>query len=1402
MAAILTLGLAVVMPSAAHAAPNQVQIDDVFFVNENGSPTTEFEDGSRQKLEVDMSIPGNATIPVSGTIFLDDRLKGDDARIVIKSPDGEDIGLCSVYADRVECSLEDWYVEQNPENMTGSIEFWVWIAAGNTETEDIDFEVGGTTTETVTVTPRPDAGQCETDCEFDGTDGFKYGTYKPHEGVIEWWIRVPAGEDGLPVGVPVVVEEQWDDSLFRNTAGSPFVTYFDSVIVSDEGYEQLTYPNRLPADQFTVSEDGKTVSFVTSAGKGPDADLPPGERGLTGRVYDVVWTVDVLDGGSSALYENSVKITIGGPDDEKEYELEGQAEGQGGSGSAVGQNQGRISLEKLVTGSASGRNDLPSAYTVTYTACDTQKNYDPTTHTGDDCIDGSAELRPGAKTWLPAFSAGTRVVGTEVTPTEPAGVEWDGQFQLVDASGTPISGSNPDAVFDVTFSADNGNLGKMTYFQVTNEATDTTPVLAPFQVRKSIINNDGVDLSGVTEYTLEYTYPAGENFPAGSGSVTLPASGKTVTGPAVPIGAVLTFTEVPPAVAHATWQPVQITPNPLTITGDANQAEVEVTNQIELNTGRFTAVKKIETDDGIDPSDLPEVDLDYWFMDNGTRVEGTLRLQPGGPAVVSPELPIGSEVHFEEGAWSAPGIDWGTPTISPNPLVITDNPADEMLVTVTNPVDLANGHFLVRKVVTGLDGTGVSPSELPEFVVTYTWAHGLQSGGGTLLVKDGESEISDTVPLGAVVHITEANPVDPPEGYDWGTPVISPNDFTMAYGVDVEVTVENPLVQTAAPFHVTKAIDDVNATGGDFSGLPAFSVDYAWTLGQDSGNGTIDVKNGETASSGLIPLGAEVTVSEATPTFTAPGYEWGTPVIDPETFTMETGKTVEVSVTNPASLLSGDFTARKVINNPEGMDVSDTPEFWLLYEWSPVGNLPGGTELLRLDADGTPATSGKIPYGAQVTVYELPPAAPEGGDWADPSLNGEEIYQFTMSPDANAQVEVVATNTIQRLDTRFWAQKELVNDENVDLSGITDYVLEYTYVFPWVPDTAPAEDRGGSATLSLPADGRTMQSISLPHGTEVTVSEATPVEIPGSTWETPKVTPESFTLNAAAEQTLMVNAKNEITRDRGTFSANKVVTNDENLDISGITGYELFYTYTYPWVAEDAPITERGGTGSLMLPADGETVRSVELPNGTEVTVEEVNVVTVSGATWADPELSVRDFTIDTTAEETVHVTLTNVITRDSGLFNAKKKIVNEQNVDLSKITGYVLQYTYEFPWVSEDTPASERGGIGALQMPANGELSPDSMALPHGTEVTVSEVLPVLPAGAEWSTPQFSVETFVIDAAQSEPLTVEVVNTVKDTRKPLSKTGSDGVPALLWGAALVLLAAGVTLTVRGRRVS
>lgn len=262
----------------------------------------------------------------------------------------------------------------------------------------------------------------------------------------------------------------------------------------------------------------------------------------------------------------------------------------------------------------------------------------------------SADGTPSAIENLPY---GATVTLSEAASDEVAGATWTGiRFAEGDTDGETL---------EVT-------IGNTDAHEVTLTNTLTRDVGA-FSIAKTVTGSGAGLVPAGQAFDFGYSYPAGDTFEAGSGTVSVPAGGTPVEVTDIPVGAVVTLTEEQPAVVGGTWAaPVFTESNEIVIEQDQTIA-VAVVNEISLNAGQFQVTKEI-TGSGatLVPADA-EFLVDFSYPANETigfaAGSGTLTVLADGTAVASEELPFGAEVTLSEQQPAAvTGATWDSATFT------------------------------------------------------------------------------------------------------------------------------------------------------------------------------------------------------------------------------------------------------------------------------------------------------------------------------------------------------------------------------------------------------------------------------------------------------------------------------------------------------------------------------------------------------------------------------------------------------------------------------------------------------------------------------------------------------------------------------------------------------------------
>lgn len=984
-ALLMILGLAWA-PSAAVAATDAT-IESVEFVSE------EFPGGSQQEISVEWSAPDNPSTPLSVSVPLPDELRGHADRFPAISGDGEVAGECVVSANQVVCTIDDDFVENHPIDISGSFTFLVNVNIYNTEEIERTFDFGDVTSPPVTITPNP--AVCTENCDWTGSGQWKGGTYYNLDDEILWTVQIPAPAEGMATGLKVSVTDELDTDAFELVSG-PTVREAGSVRRSPQTNRENLVWHGMPADLVTVSGDNLTASFTTR--EGLDDDQPnPGDRGLDGSVYQVQWRVKVLDEGKAKTYQNKAEFQIKG---QKKQTVQGSATRYSGSGTVVGTNFGKFAVTKLITGDATF-NPAPE-FELNWVAYDT-------TDSNDEGTPGSTTIRAGETFFSEEFFKGTRVIITEVQPLGPGNVTWGTpQFLAVDASGEPIEGAEPTDSVEITFSAKKGNLAKVSYFALTNEATlDKASVKA----KKNAENPDGVDLSGIDGYTVNYTYPASSTWAAGSGTLTLPADGTVVTSDELPVGAEVTFSEVvPDAVPGATWETPVISPAKLVV-GKNHKATVEVTNRIAKDLGAFSIQKSLSGDGaGLVPEGAEfHVQWSHPAGPGYEAGEGTVTVVAGGDPVTVESMPAGAEITLTEAAPDpVTGGEWLEPVFSESTFTIIKN--QTVTIDLDNPILLGSGDFKIRKALEGTGAELVDPATTFSVEYSYPEGIGFEADEGVITVAaDGEWVSSGPLPYGAEVTLAEIEPA-PVAGGTWEGHVFDPQSFTIGDGTTVKVVLTNSISRDVGAFNLAKAV-----TGDATHLVPGgaeFVFDYSYPAGDtfeaDSGSITVSA-GGEPVGVEDIPAGAVVTLTEVAPGALT-GGTWQPVSFDgPSTFVIGKDASVELLATNELSLNSGGFGVLKKITG-DGADLvpADT-EFEVLFSYPAGDGFEAGAGTLTVTADGNASALDGLPYGAEVTLTEAEAAGVEGGAWQQPEFSTD-----TFIVGDGTVVEVELTNTITK----------------------------------------------------------------------------------------------------------------------------------------------------------------------------------------------------------------------------------------------------------------------------------------------------------------------------------------------------------------------------------------------------
>lgn len=530
LVALLTLGSA----TAAMAAPpheTEATLTSVEFTNETVTS------GWNAELKGSWSLPDNPTSPAGFVVDLPADLRGLTDSFPLLDPSGVAMGQCEVTTTQIVCDFDAAYLEAHPYNLSGDFNFWAQVRTTVTEGTETTYVIDG---KEVTVVVTPPGGTCTANCDFKGRESNKSGEYDRATDTIMWVVRIGSGIDGAVGGESMKVEDTpgANQEMLTEFKGNtyPMLRYTNELVVTESGYQQPGNWKPVPLDQYTVN--GTTVEWTAEAG----------------HYYSIRYVAKVTDAGAAGTYTNSATVTIGGT----EQVVGSEVIRQGGGGTGSGEQVGRFSITKAVNweGPAIEGIDFGGTFTVTTPAG----------------VESSGEFAVSeGSTWTSgAYPTGSTVHIDEILPADPANIDW----------ATPVLTDNDFAVAGAT----------TTEVVLTNAATVAQ---GNFSASK-VIDGDGASaVDPEAEFLLDYEYPAGPGFAAGSGTLALPASGAAVQSSKLPVGAVLTLSErTPDPVNGATWTGAKLSADTITI-GRDDAVEVTVTNTLTPVSGGLIINKQL-----------------------------------------------------------------------------------------------------------------------------------------------------------------------------------------------------------------------------------------------------------------------------------------------------------------------------------------------------------------------------------------------------------------------------------------------------------------------------------------------------------------------------------------------------------------------------------------------------------------------------------------------------------------------------------------------------------------------------------------------------------------------------------------------------------------------------------------
>ncbi|GAA3228201.1 DUF5979 domain-containing protein [Oerskovia jenensis] len=951
-------------------------------------------------------------------------------------------------------------------------------------------------------------------------------------------------------------------------------------------------------------------------------------------------------------------------------------------------------------------------------------------------VGDGADLVPAGTQFAVAYSYtanGTPVTGTLTVTAD--GTVVDGPADL--PAGTVVTLSEPDLPgvpgvewgtpsFSPSGTVTIGGSGKIAV-TLTNTASAQ---VGGFSIAKALTGLAAGQVPADTEFTVAYTVTVDGT--ATQGTMKVLADGTVVDGPQdLPVGAVVTFTEIDlPVVPGVVWGAPSFDPASVTI-ADGESSRVTLTNTADaavVPVGGFALQKVVaNAPAGMVPADT-EFTVAYSYELDGAPLSGTLTVRADGAVVDGPQnLPAGTVVTF--GEVSLPDVDgvvWGAPVFSPASLVVGAN--ENAKVTLTNTAEEARaGGFSMAKSVTGEAADQVPAGT--EFTVRYAYDLDGVPTTGTMTVKadgtvvDGPQNLRE----GTVVTFEEIA-LPAVDGVVWGTPVFSPASLVIGADEKAAVTLTNTALDApAGGFSLAKAVTGLAAD--TVPDATEFTVRYTYDLGGVTTTGTLAVTADGTVVDGPqnLPVGTVVTFTELAPP-SVDGVVWGTPVFSPASVTIADGENALVTVTNTANAVVvplGGFSMAKELTGEAVGRVPAGTEFTATYEYTIDGATLGGT--LTLPADGRVVDGPQnLVAGTVVTFTEITPAHVVGVEWGTPVFSPASV---TIGSGENTAVTL--TNTANLAVGTFSVAKVVTGEAAGLVPAGTSFTVEYSYEQDGQAQTGTLAGLTDGTSVPFPGD--------LVEGTVVTLGEVNLPDLDGVVWGTPVFSPDVVTIGA--DETVEVTLTNTAsTAPAGGFSLAKTVVGETAGQVPGDTAFTVTYSYD---------LAGTPTTGTATVTADGTVVDGPQnLPVGTVVTFDEIDLPSIDGVVWGTPVFSPATVTV--ADGENTAVTLTNTANAEpAGGFSLTKVVEGSGASVVPAGTEFTAAYSYE---LDGQTVA------GTVTVLGDGSVVDGPQNLPVGTVVTFTEIdLPAV-AGVVWGTPVFSPAQVTV--ADGENAAVTLTNT------------------------------------------
>lgn len=770
--------------------------------------------------------------------------------------------------------------------------------------------------------------------------------------------------------------------------------------------------------------------------------------------------------------------------------------------------RGGLKITKQITGNAA--DSVPESLTFSVNALiDLDGN-----GTVDDTQ--SFNLLAGIPKQLNDLPIGAKIKFTENQPANTETITW----------GTPV------------FSPAELTIGTDPAANIVTLTNTAETALGTFDLRKVIQGTESDNPN------LPTTYKVKAEWDGGSKDLSLLKDGTVVgLGLELPAGTEVTLTEeVPGNGNNLEWAApafsgngVSIVDGKAVVTIGRGNAELTVTNTVvEMGTLRIAKTLAGEAVDGLSTDLIFTVKAEWKLPKEDNFHSKDLQVKADGtPVELGESLPTGTEVRFTETAKpNVPGIEWGTVTwngdswLSVSGLtatgIVSDDPAEGRLVTLTNEAVFADRPVSIKKSVEGEAANLVDPNLRYVVQATFPATGEVRSFN----IAAGNAALIGNFPVGTQIEFSEVAPADTDQ-ITWGEPVFTPGN-SITVGED-DLTVEIGLTNIANPTFGTFEIKKFVTGPEQFNeNVPAtIDVRAEWTDSEGPKNKILTLPtNGSPIGFGEALLnGTKVKLTEIVPA-DGNGIAWGLPVfsgdveIDGQSAVVTIGKDVQnVKLKNYADTNTGTLRILKGISGEAAEAIADDVKFTVeatwndgsVYQTRTLEILPGQTTELGED----------LPVGTEVTFKEinLPQdipgvewgsitwgTNPEGNNWL--KTNADGTATGIVSDDPNEGRLITLTNEA------LWKPGAVSYEKYIFVDGVDEPIPATEADLPeGVQFEVRIENIELPAGKEIPADaGISIGDIILlnaennfywesakvlPKGTKITFGELEPAPLPG-----------------------------------------------------------------------------------------------------------------------------------------------------------------------------------------------------------------------------------------------------------------------------------------------------------------